>query len=333
MIPKRQQTMQAVEITRFGKPDVLMLTDCSVPDIREGEVLIRVHAAGVNRPDILQRLGKYPPPPGVTDIPGLEVAGEIVESRSDLWKPGDRVCALLAGGGYAEYAIAPAGQCLPIPKGLSMAEAAALPEAVFTVWNNLFLRGALKEGERVLIHGGASGIGTTAIQMAKAFGATVAATAGSEEKCAACKKLGADLVIDYKDGDFAEAVRGAWGPDSIDVVLDMVGGDILPKNLSIMATDGRHVSIAFLEGFKAEIDIRMVMNKRLILTGSTLRGRPVAEKTTLARDVLAHVWPKIEAGLIRPVIYRAFPLAQAAEAHRTLEAGEHIGKIVLSVKT
>lgn len=310
--------MQAIEIIN----NTLILTQRPVPVPAPGEVLIRVHAAGVNRPDLLQRLGKYPPPPGVTDIPGLEVAG----IREDT---GAEVCALLAGGGYAEYAVAPEGQCLPVPKGLSMAEAAALPETVFTVWNNLFLRGGLKAGETALIHGGASGIGTTAIQMAKAFGARVIVTAGTEEKCAACRDLGADLAVNYKTSDFVNEIKKFC--DGVDVVLDMVGGNYVSRSIEIMSPDGRHVSIAFLNGAKAEIDIRQVMQKRLTFTGSTLRNRPVAEKAALARDIREKVWPLVEAGKIRPVIFATFPLDQAAAAHEALEKGDHAGKIVLEI--
>ncbi len=307
--------MNAVEI----RDNALFSTTRPVPAPGPGEVLIRVAAAGVNRPDILQRQGKYPPPPGVTDIPGLEVAG----IRADT---GEAVCALIAGGGYAEYVAAPEGQCLPVPKGLDMVQAAALPETVFTVWNNLFLRGGLKSGETVLIHGGASGIGTTAIQMAKAFGANVIVTAGSDEKCAACRELGADEAINYKTRDFAALCK-----DRVDVVLDMIGGPYIPRNMEVLKNDGRHVSIAVQGGSKAEIHIPTLMQKRLILTGSTLRPRPVAEKTALARDIQKHVWPLIEAGKIQPVIFKTFALSDAAAAHAALENGDHIGKIVLKV--
>ena len=309
--------MRAIEI----RDNTLHLTERPVPKPGPGEVLVRVRAAGVNRPDILQRRGKYPPPPGITDIPGLEVAG----IREDT---GEEICALLAGGGYAEYAIAPEGQCLPVPKGLSMTEAAALPETVFTVWNNLFLRGGLKTGETALIHGGASGIGTTAIQMAKAFGARVIVTAGSAEKCETCRKLGADLAINYKNSDFASEIKKFGG--GVDVVLDMIGGDYVSRSIEILNADGRFVSIAYLNGAVAEINIAQVMQKRLTLTGSTLRARPVAEKAALARDIKEKVWPLIEAGKIRPVIFQTFPLAEAAASHETLEKGDHVGKIVLT---
>lgn len=310
--------MKAVRIREFGAPEVLEIKEISVPMVGADEVLIRVHAAGVNRPDLLQRIGKYPPPPGISDTPGLEVAGEIVST-------GEKVCALVAGGGYAEYAVAPKGQCLPVPAGLSMIEAAALPETVFTVWNNVFVRGALKPGETLLVHGGASGIGTTAIQMAKAHGARVIVTAGSDDKCAACLKLGADQAVNYKTQDFSEVLS------DIDVVLDMVGGDYVPKNLKVLRDGGRHVSIAHMNGNKAEIDIRTIMQKRLVLTGSTLRNRSVAEKTELAQGLHKTVWPWIEAGKIKPAIYKTFPLADAAKAHEALENGDHVGKIILSV--
>lgn len=300
-----------------------------VPAPGDGEVLIKVQAAGVNRPDILQRLGHYPPSPGITDIPGLEVAGEIIESKSSLWKKGDKVCALLAGGGYAEYAVAPAGQCLPIPAGLSMVEAAALPETFFTVWNNVFVRGQLKAGETVLIHGGASGIGTTAIQMAKALGATVIVTAGTDDKCKACRHEGADLAINYKAQDYHTIIEKTYGRNSVHVVLDMVGGDYIGRDMKVMATDGRHVSIAYLGGSKATIDIQTLMTKRLILTGSTLRARPPEEKAALAAQLEKKIWPLIEAGKIRPVIQDSFPLAKAQEAHDALEKGDHVGKFIL----
>lgn len=317
--------MKAVEISEFGGPAVLKVTERPVPEPADGEVLIRVHAAGVNRPDLLQRLGKYPPPPGVSDIPGLEVSGEIARSRSAEWKEGDKVCALLAGGGYAEYAAAPGAQCLPVPAGLSMMEAAALPETVFTVWNNLFVRGGLRAGETALIHGGSSGIGTTAIQMAKAAGAHVIVTAGSEEKCNACIALGADQAINYRTHDFVTVA----GHESVDVVLDMVGGDYVPRNIEALKTDGRHVSIAFLHGAQAEINLQKIMQKRIILTGSTLRPRPVTEKKALRDSILTHVWPQVEGGTIKPVIYKSFELEDAALAHENLEQGDHVGKIVL----
>jgi NADPH2:quinone reductase len=314
--------MQCIEI----QDNKLVATTRPRPEPAENEVLIRVMAAGINRPDILQRMGKYPPPPGASDLPGLEVAGEIVQSRDPQWKAGDRVCALLAGGGYAEYAVAPAGQCLPVPDEITMIEAAALPETVFTVWNNVFVRAGLKAGETLLVHGGTSGIGTTAIQMAVAHGAHVITTAGSDEKCAACLELGADIAINYKKRDFVDAAKGG-----VDVVLDMVGGDYVPRNLAVLKEDGRHVSIAFQGGVKAEIDITQIMRKRLTLTGSTLRPRPVAEKAALAAGIRETVWPWVVSGAVRPVIFETFPLSAAAAAHQALENGDHIGKIVLKV--
>ncbi len=314
--------MKAIEITEDNR---LRLTERPMPVPGPDEVLIKVQAAGVNRPDILQRMGKYPPPQGASDLPGLEVTG----IREDT---GEAVCALLSGGGYAEYAVAPKGQCLPVPKGLDMIQAAALPEAVFTVWNNIFKRGQLKKGETILIHGGASGIGTTAIQMAKAFGARVAVTAGKDDKCEACIKLGADLAINYKTQDFAEEIEKAWGKDAVHVVLDMVGGSYVPKNIRLLATDGRHVSIATMESAKTDIDIRQIMQKRIILTGSTLRPRSVAEKTELAEGLKDQVWPLIETGMVKPVIFKAFSLEGAQKAHETLEKGDHFGKIVLAIQ-
>ncbi len=319
--------MQVIEISEFGDPSVLQTAERPTPQPADGEVLIKVHAAGVNRPDIVQRLGKYPPPPGVTDIPGLEVAGEVTESRSGEWQAGDKVCALLAGGGYAEYATVPAGQCLPVPANMSMSEAAALPETVFTVWNNLFKRGKLAKGQTALVHGGASGIGTTAIQMAKALGAKIIVTAGSDDKCDACLKLGADQAINYKTQDFVAEI----GRDNVDVVLDMVGGDYVPRNLEVLKTDGHHVSIAFLNGLKTEISIPVIMQKRIIMTGSTLRPRSLAEKQALRDEIRENIWPHAENGGLKPVIYKSFPLAQAKDAHIALESGEHIGKIVLQI--
>lgn len=312
--------MKAIEIV----DGELHLTERPVPIPSSNEVLIRVHAAGINRPDILQRLGKYPPPPGVTDIPGLEVSG----IRQDT---GKAICALLSGGGYAEYAVAPAGQCLPVPDGLDMAQAAVLPEALFTVWKNLFLHGALKPQETILIHGGASGIGTTAIQMAKSWGATVITTAGNDEKCDACRKLGAALAINYKTQYFVEEIQRFTNNDGVDIVLDMVGGDYVPRNIELLRYGGRHVSIAFLRGIAAEINIRSVMHKNLTLTGSTLRARPPEEKADLANGIFQHIWPSLEEGIIKPVLFKTFPLEQAMRAHNALETGDHIGKIVLTV--
>ncbi len=321
--------MKAIEIRSFGGPENLVLCEREKPAPKAGEVLIKIAAAGVNRPDIVQRLGKYPPPQGVTDIPGLEVAGEIAESNAPEWAVGDKVCALVAGGGYAEYVAVDGGQCLPVPANISLNEAAALPETVFTVWNNLFVRGALKKGEIALIHGGASGIGTTAIQMAKAYGATVIVTAGTDDKCASCLSLGADMAINYKQQDYEAEIKTAY-PDGIDVVLDMVGGDYIAKDMNIMRTDARHVSIAFLGGFKAEIDIRQIMQKRLVITGSTLRPRSLAEKIELRNGIGAHIWPHVKSGAIKPQIFKTFALQDAAKAHEALETGDHFGKIILT---
>lgn len=321
--------MKAVEISQFGPAEVLTPTTRSIPAPKDGEVLIRVRAAGVNRPDLLQRMGKYPPPPGASDLPGLEVAGEIIESRHPHWKEGMRVCALLSGGGYAEYAVAHGGQCLPTPDQMSDVEAAALPETIFTVWNNVFVRGQLKNGERLLVHGGASGIGTTAIQMAKALGAQVAITAGSDDKCESCRALGADLAVNYRTQDFKDAIEAAWGITPLNVVLDMVGGDYVARNIALLATDGRHVSIAQIGGAQATVNLREIMQKRIILTGSTLRPRSVEEKTMLADGILKHIWPYVKNGTIKPQIFKTFPLDDAALAHKALEAGDHVGKIVL----
>ncbi len=328
------ETMTAIEITSAGGPEVLKPGTRPMPTPKDGEVLIEVHAAGINRPDVFQRKGHYDPPPGASDIPGLEVAGRVVAvgpGVADL-KAGDEVCALVAGGGYAEFCRAPAVQCLPVPAGLGMVEAAALPETFFTVWSNVFDRGLLKSGESLLVHGGSSGIGTTAIQMAKAAGATVFTTAGSAEKCEACLKLGADRAINYREEDFAAVVKEATGGRGVDVVLDMVGGDYIPRSISCMATDGRHVSIAFLRGSKTEIDFNRVMRNRLTLTGSTLRPRPIADKAAIASRLREHVWPKLSDGSIRPLIHSTFPLAEAAKAHALMESSEHIGKIVLVVR-
>jgi NADPH2:quinone reductase len=323
--------MTAIEITKPGEPDVLKPAKRPLPRFGDDEVLIEVAAAGVNRPDVLQRRGLYEPPPGTTDIPGLEAAGTIVAVGPGVthWKAGDRVCALVAGGGYAEYCPAPEGQCLPVPDGFSMIEAACVPETFFTVWTNVFQRGRLQPGETLLVHGGSSGIGTTAIQLAKAFGAKVLATAGNAEKCAACEKLGADRAINYRQEDFVEIIENATGGKGVDVVLDMVGGDYIPRSIKAMATEGRHVSIAFLRGPKVELNVEPVMRKRLTLTGSTLRPRSVAEKSAIGAELREKVWPLLSAGTVKPMIYRTFPLAEAAQAHALMESSEHIGKIAL----
>ena len=325
------ETMTAIVIEAPGGPEVLKPATLPVPSPGAGEILIKVEAAGVNRPDVLQRRGLYNPPPGASPLPGLEVAGTVAAIGPDVqdWSVGDPVCALVAGGGYAEYCLAPAPQCLPVPKGLSAAEAAGLPETLFTVWTNVFERGRLQTGERFLVHGGSSGIGTTAIQLAKAWGAIVFATAGSAEKCRACLDLGADVAIDYREQDFAAVIKEKTGGRGVDLILDMVGGDYIARNIDTLAVDGRQVSIAFLKGAKVEIDLQKVMAKRLTLTGSTLRPRSVAEKGAIAAALRAEVWPLIEAGRVKPVIHATFPLARASEAHALMESSAHVGKIVL----
>jgi NADPH2:quinone reductase len=322
------QTMIAIDPAGPGGPEVLQPVERPVPTPGPGEVLIRVAAAGVNRPDVMQRLGFYPPPPGAPTIPGLEVAGTIVGGRRD----GEGVCALVAGGGYAQYCVAPEGQCLPVPAGFSMVEAAALPETFFTVWTNLFQRGGAKAGDTVLVHGGTSGIGTTAILLGKVFGLTVVVTAGSAAKCARALEIGAACAIDYKSQDFVAEVKRITGGAGVDVVLDMVGGDYLPRNLICLAEDGRHVSIAAQRGASVEIPVWEVIRRRLTLTGSTLRARTVEFKAALAEELKRLVWPHLEAGRIRPVIHSTFPLADAAGAHRLMDSSEHVGKIVLEVE-
>jgi putative PIG3 family NAD(P)H quinone oxidoreductase len=323
--------MLAIEISSPGGPEVLRPVRRSLPVPGDGEVLIHVEAAGVNRPDILQRRGHYPPPPGASDLPGLEVAGRIAARGPNVsdWRVGDAVIALVSGGGYAEYCAAPAPQCLEVPRGLDAVVAAAIPETFFTVWTNVFERGRLASGETFLVHGGASGIGTTAIQMAHVLGARVFATAGSAEKCSACLSLGAERAFDRTREDFVEGVREATAGRGVDVILDMVGGDYLPRNVAALAPEGRLVQIAFLRGQKAELDLLHVMQRRLTITGSTLRPRSVAEKAAIARSLRERIWPEIEAGRIRPVVRATFPLTEAAAAHRLLESGEHVGKIVL----
>ena len=304
-----------------------------VPRAGAAEVLVRVSAAGVNRPDILQRLGRYPPPPGVSDIPGLEVAGEVVfaDAQVERLRVGDRICALVAGGGYAEYCAVPAPQCLPLPDGVSERDAAAIPETFFTVWANLLDRGALRRGESVLIHGGTSGIGTTAIQLARAFGATVIATAGSDEKCAACRELGATRAINYRTEDFVEATHAATGGTGVDVILDIVGGEYLQRNLECLALDGRLVQIGLLGGARAPVNLSSIMQKRLTITGSTLRARAPAEKGVIASALERSVWPLLARGEVRPIVRSTFPLERAADAHRALESGSVIGKVVLTL--
>jgi len=326
-------TMRAVEIAKPGGPEVLVPASRPLPAPKPGEILVKVAAAGVNRPDVLQRMGLYPVPADASDLPGLEIAGEVVACGAEarMWKVGASVCALAHGGGYAEYCAVPEVQALPLPRGLSMVEAASLPETFFTVWSNVYDRGRLKPGETLLVQGGSSGIGVTAIQMAKAMGNRVLATAGSDEKCAACVKLGADKAINYRTQDFQAEVLAATGGKGVNVVLDMVGGDYVPKELKCLADEGRLVFIAFLRGPKTELDINEVMRRRLVLTGSTLRPRPVEFKGAVARSLREHVWPLIEAGKIKPVVFKTFPLAQAAEAHRLMESSQHIGKLVLTV--
>jgi len=326
-------SMTAIEISTPGGPDVLKPVTMPTPAPGAGEVLIKVAAAGVNRPDVLQRIGAYPPPPGASEIPGLEVAGEVVAlgEGASLWKTGDKVCALVAGGGYAEYCSVHETNALPVPDGLTMAEAAGVPETFFTVWTNVFERGALKPGESLLVHGGSSGIGTTAIQIASQLGSTVYTTAGSADKCAACEELGAERAINYREEDFVDVLKQATGKKGIDVILDMVGGDYIQRNIKAAARDGRIVNIAYLNGSKAEVDFMMVMLKRLTLTGSTLRIRSAAEKAAIAGALRKTVWPLIEAGKVKPQLFKTFPLAQADKAHALMETSAHIGKIVLEV--
>ena len=327
--------MKAIEISRPGPPDVLTLVDRVDPVPGAGEVLIRVVASGVNRPDVLQRAGAYPPPPGASDLPGLEVAGIIVAGDADAMAAaglsiGQRVCALTPGGGYAELCVTPAVQCLPVPDGLSDIEAASLPETCFTVWSNVFMRAALQPGETLLIQGGTSGIGVTAIQMAKAFGATVIATAGSDAKCQACLDLGADHAINYRTADFAEESRRLTGGRGVDVILDMVAGDYVAREVTALAEDGRLVIIAVQGGVKAQFDAGLVLRRRLTVTGSTLRPRPVAFKGAVAVALHERVWPLIASGRIRPVLHRVFPATEAAQAHTLMESNQHVGKIVLT---
>ncbi|HEX5092115.1 MAG TPA: NAD(P)H-quinone oxidoreductase [Burkholderiales bacterium] len=325
--------MRAIEIEKPGGPEVLRPAQRPQPTPKAHEILVKVQAAGVNRPDVLQRQGLYPVPPDASDLPGLEIAGEVAACGSAVtqWKPGDKVCALTHGGGYAEYCVTPEVQALPVPKGLSMTEAASLPETFFTVWGNVYERGRLAPGETLLVQGGTSGIGVTAIQMAKATGSRVFATAGSDEKCAACVRLGAEAAFNYKTQDFVAGVKGATGGKGVDVILDMAAGDFVAKEIKALADDGRLVFIAHLRGAKADLDVNEVMRRRLTLTGSTLRPRPVTFKGAVAASLRSRIWPLIEDGKIRPVIYRTFPLEQAAEAHRLMETNAHIGKLVLTL--
>ena len=329
--PALPATMTAIAIPEPGGPEALVPVERPVPMPGPGQILVKVEAAGVNRPDIMQRKGLYPPPPGAPDIPGLEIAGTIVAlgEGAGTWKVGEAVCALVSGGGYAEYGLAEAGHALPIPAGLTAAEAAALPETVFTVWHNVFERGGLTAGEVLLVHGGASGIGTTAIQLAKAQGARVIVTCGSDDKCAACLKLGADRAINYHTSDFVAEVKAFAGGRGADVILDMIGGDYIERNFEAAAPDGRIVQIAFQNGFKATVDFRRLMLKRLTHTGSTLRSRTDTFKSALAQSVASHVWPLIAAGKLRPVMDSSYPLREAAAAHARMEGSGHIGKIVL----
>lgn len=325
--------MRAIEITQPGPPDVLRPCERPVPVLKAGEVLIRVIAAGVNRPDVFQRLGQYPVPPGASDLPGLEVAGEIVDGElaGSGFQKGDLVCALVQGGGYAEFCAAPLATCLPLPRGLSPLEAASLPETYFTVWSNVFQRAALAEGETFLVQGGSSGIGVMAIQLARALGHRVFATAGNADKCRACEELGAERAINYREEDFAAVAKELTGGKGVDVILDMVGGDYVGRELSCLADDGRIAIIALLGGAKANVDLGQVLRRRLTITGSTLRPRPVSFKAQVARELRERVWPLFASGGLKPVIYKTFPLEEAAAAHALMESSTHVGKIMLQV--
>lgn len=330
-----QWPMNVIEISTYGEPDVLRPAQRPDPVAGAGELLIRVGASGVNRPDVLQRKGNYPVPPGASDIPGLEVAGVIVSGDAQAMAQaglavGDRVCALVAGGGYAELCVAPVGQCLPVPQGWSDVEAASLPETFFTVWSNVFDRGRLQSGETLLIQGGTSGIGVTAIQLAKARGATVIVTAGSDEKCAACLALGADHAINYKTTDFVQAAKDLTGGRGVDVILDMVAGSYVAREMDCLAEDGRIVIIAVQGGTRAEVNAGLVLRRRLTITGSTLRPRPVAFKAAIARALHEHAWPLLASRAVKPVVHATFPAQQAAQAHALMESGQHVGKIVLT---
>jgi NADPH2:quinone reductase len=325
--------MRAVEISQPGGPEVLRIAEAPKPAPKPNEIVVKVAASGVNRPDVLQRMGHYPVPPGASPLPGLEIAGEVAElgAAVKLWQRGDKVCALVNGGGYAEYCAVPETQALPVPRGLSMAQAASLPETCFTVWANVYDRGRLAPGETLLVQGGTSGIGVTAIQMAAATGNRVYATAGSDEKVAACVKLGAEKAYNYKTQDWVAEVRAATGGKGVNVILDMVGGDYVPRELKCLADEGRLVFIAYLRGARSELDIDAVMRKRLTISGSTLRPRSAEFKAYLARNLREKIWPLIDAGRIKPQVYKTFPLVQAGEAHRLMESSQHIGKIILTV--
>ena len=323
--------MKYIQIEKHGDPDVLKLNSQSVPDPGPDEVLIRVEAAGVNRPDIMQRMGLYPPPPGATDVLGLEVSGTVEKTGVNVTelKVGSQVCALVSCGGYAEFCLASASICLPIPENISLEHAAGIPETFFTVWTNVFERGHLKSGETLLVHGGSSGIGTTSIQLGKAFGAKVYTTAGTQEKCDFCKNLGADVAINYNENNFEDEIKTLTENRGVDVILDMVGGPYFPKNIKILASEGRLLQIALMQGYKAEVDFRPLLMKRVTLTGSTLRPRSVKEKASIARGLFKEVWPLLDSGIIRPIIHQTFPLEKAADAHRLMESSNHIGKILL----
>jgi NADPH2:quinone reductase len=332
-MPELPGKMRCVEISAPGGPEVLKPAQRALPRYSPTEILVKVAAAGVNRPDVLQRMGRYPVPPDASDLPGLEIAGEVVTvgSAVTMWKPGDKVCALVHGGGYAEYCVAPEVQALPVPRGLSAVQAASLPETFFTVWSNVYDRARLRPGESLLVQGGSSGIGVAAIQIAAALGNRVFATTGSDEKCAACLRLGAERAINYRSQDFEAEVKAATGGRGVDVILDMVGGDYVPRELKCLADEGRLVFIAFLRGAKTELDLNELMRRRLVLTGSTLRPRPVAFKGAIARSLRERVWPLIDSGRIKPEIFRTFALEEAPEAHRLMESSQHIGKIVLTL--
>jgi len=325
------QSMNYIQIEKHGDPEVLKLHSIPVPEPGPGEVLIKVAAAGVNRPDVMQRKGLYPPPPGATDVPGLEVSGTVVSVGQNVSEHpiNSEVCALVTCGGYAEYCLAAASICLPVPEKISLVNAAGIPETFFTVWTNVFKRGLLKAGESLLVHGGSSGIGTTAIQLGKAFGATVYTTAGTSDKCEFCNNLGTDAAINYREQDFSEEIKRLTEGKGVNVILDMVGGPYFPKNIRLLADEGRLVQIALMQGSKAEVDFRSLLLKRVTLTGSTLRPRSVEEKTKIAQALQKNVWPLLESGAIRPIIHETFPLKQASEAHRLMESSAHIGKILL----